>query len=297
MRTLLPFFGIFILALAACERDITIDLPDGEQSVMVEGYVETGLPPYLILSRTQPFFDPIGQNTLNNLPVSGAEVTLSDGVDTVKLLEIDTVINNFAIRGFYIAVDANSGLPVMTGTPGRTYRLEVITGSGEVIRSVAKLQSPISLDSTWFRVQENLDSLGWAWARLSDPDTLGNCYRWMAKRLGKDDFFIPPFGSTFEDKFINGRSFDFAYNRGSIQNSQADEDLNEEAGFFKKGDTIVVKFSAVDFATYEFWRDAENQLGNNGSPFAVPANIKSNIQGGKGLFATYSTTYDTIIAR
>lgn len=297
MRNIQLLLVICLLAVAACERDVTLDLPDGEQSVMVEGYVETGLPPYVILSRTQPYFDPIGQGTLNNLPVTDAQVTLSDGVNTVKLTEIDTVINNVSVRGFYIAADVSSGIPLMTGIPGRTYDLEVKISSVEILRSRATLHLPVALDSTWFKVQENLDSLGWAWGRLSDPDTLGNYYRWMTKRKGEDDFFIPPFGSIFEDKFINGRSFDFAYNRGSIQNSQANEDLNEEAGFFKKGDTIIVKFSTIDKGTYEFWRDAENQLGNNGSPFAVPANIKSNIQGGKGLFATYSPTFDTIIAR
>ncbi|MBK9319417.1 MAG: hypothetical protein IPM91_11735 [Bacteroidetes bacterium] len=38
-------------------------------------------------------------------------------------------------------------------------------------------------------------------------------------------------------------------------------------------------------------------MANNGSPFAVPSNVKSNIIGGRGLFATYSVAYDTIIAR
>lgn len=285
-----------VLFLASCEKNIDLDLPDASSKIVVEGYVEAGFVPYVILSRSQNYFDPIGQSTLNNLPISGAVVTISNGVDTVQLTEVDTTVNGVSVSGFYIALDPNTLVPTMLGIPETTYHLHIVTAEGEVATSSSFLPPPIALDSTWFKIQENLDSLGFVWAKLNDPDTIGNYYRWFAKRLNEDDYFIAPFGSTFEDKFINGQNFDFAYNRGTIQNSTAEEDNNEEAGFYKKGDTIIVKFCTVDKSTYEFWRDAENQLGSAGSPFAVPSNIKSNIQGGRGLFATYSASYDTVIA-
>lgn len=296
MRYLLLFL-IPVMALTSCEKDITLDLPKGDPVVIVDGYVETGFPPYIILSRSQGYFDPIGYNTLNNLPVRNAQVFISNGADTVQLTEIDTLINGISIGGFYIALDPLTAQPLMLGVPGTDYSLKVITDQGELITSSAKLHQAIHLDSTWFKVQGELDSLGWAWAKLSDPDTLGNNYRWFARRLGKDSQFLAPLGSVFEDKFINGRTFDFATTRGSVLNSAADDDNNEEAGYFKVGDTIIVKFTTVDAGTFEFWRDAENQLGSSGSPFAVPSNIKSNIVGGRGLFATYSASFDTIICR
>ncbi len=296
MRKLL-FLLLILLAFGACEKDITVDLPQGSVQVVVDGVVENGLPPYVFLSRSQGYFDPIGVNTLNNLPLRGATVILSDGVDTVQLVEVDTIINGLSIGGFYSALDPDAGQILMIGTPGRTYSLYVTTDQGEEVSAEAILHAPQPLDSLWFQVQGELDSLGWAWARLSDPDTLGNNYRWFAKRLGKDAFFIPPFGSVFEDKFINGRTFDFASSRGAVLNSTAEDDISEEAGFFKRGDTIVVKFCTIDAGTFSFWRDAENQLGGSGSPFSVPSNIKSNINGGLGIFATYSAVFDTVIAQ
>lgn len=295
MRNLLVLLAV--LLMAACEKNIDIDLKNSESKIVVEGYVEAGFVPYVILSRSQDFFAPIGPSTLNNLPLRGAIVTISDGTDTVQLLEVDTTINGVQVGGFYIALDPQTLLPTLIGTPGTTYTLQVRTGNGEAVSSTALLPPPVALDSTWFKVQEDFDSLGFVWAKLKDPDTIGNHYRWFAKRLTKDAFFIAPFGSTFEDRFINGQRFDFAYNRGSIQNSTAEEDRNEEAGFYKKGDTIVIKFCTVDRSTFEFWRDAENQLGSSGSPFAVPSNVKSNILGGRGLFATYTASYDTVIAQ
>jgi hypothetical protein len=210
---------------------------------------------------------------------------------------LDTVINGTSIGGIYAALDPVSFFPIMIGTAGLTYTLDILTSDGKRVTSTTKLQAPVPLDSTWFEIQEGKDTLGFTWAFLSDPDTTDNCYRWFSKRINKDDQFFAPFGSAFEDKFINGQTFKFGFNRATIQNSTAADDNNEEAGFFKIGDTIVVKFCTIDKSTYEFWRDAETQLGNNGSPFAVPSNIKSNINGGIGLFASYSPSYDTIIAR
>ena len=182
----------------------------------------------------------------------------------------------------------------MKGVLGRTYSLHIKTKSDEIVTAITTLQKRVPLDSVWFKIQESLpgnDTLGYVWATLHDPDTLNNCYRWMAMRVGKDSTFIPPFGSVFEDRFVNSTTFDFAYNRGSIFNSTADDDENDEAGFFKKGDSIIVKWCAIDRSTYEFWRDAETQLSNNGSPFATPSVIRSNVVGGLGLFASYSPSY------
>ncbi len=155
----------------------------------------------------------------------------------------------------------------------------------------------VPLDSVWFKIQEGKDSLGYVWAHLRDPDTLGNCYRWFAKRLGKDKSFIAPSGSVFEDKFINGKEFDFAYNRGSVPNSNAEDDNNEEAGFFKAGDTIEVKFCTITYESYQFWRQAENQSGSAGSPFGSPAVFPTNIKGGIGIFEAFNPTFYTVIAK
>jgi len=293
------FLYLIVIAIffSSCEENISLDLPREDPRVVVDGYVETGLPPYVLLSRSSSYFDPINPGALNSFAESGAFVTINDGVKTVQLIELDTVVNGISLKGFYAALDSVTKLPTMFGEEGRTYQLTIITKDNQQLSSTAKLQPHIALDSTWFKVQENLDSLGLAWAHLTDPDTIGNYYRWMAKRITKDDLFLAPLGSAFEDKFINGQSFDFNALRGQIPNSTKPDDIKEEAGLFKKGDTIIVKFCAVDRGTFEFWRDAETQISNNGSPFAVPSNIKSNITGGLGVFATYSPAYDTIIAQ
>jgi Domain of unknown function (DUF4249) len=291
--------SILFLFFISCEKDITVDLPKPESKLVVDGYVETGKPVYIFLSRNSPYFAPIDPS-LANAGESGATVTVSDGTQTVTLPEVPIVIDGLTLRGLYLALNLSTFDTLMKGETGRTYTLNITTVNGENLTAITTLRQTVPLDSVWFEIQETLpgnDSLGYLWATLKDPDTLNNCYRWLAYRPGKDSTFIAPFGSAFEDKFVNGKRFNFAYQRGKVLFSSADDDNNEEDGFFKKGDSVIVKFCAIDRSTYEFWRDAETQIANNGSPFSLPAPIRSNINGGLGIFASYSPYYFSLRAR
>ncbi|MBL0340484.1 MAG: DUF4249 domain-containing protein [Bacteroidetes bacterium] len=276
---------IAISLLSACERDITVDLPVPEKQLVIEGYINPGSPAYIFISSTDAFFAPYDQASLISAAIKDAIVTITDGVNT------DTLVAPLPDVGYlYIS-------PSLIGEIGKTYFLKVETSDGKVATSITHIESPVGLDSVWFKIQQGKDSLGWTWARLNDPATPANSYRWFAKRLGKDDDFIAPIGSVIEDKFFNGLSFDFAYNRGAVPNSTAADDSNEEQGFFKTGDTIVVKFASITKESFDFWRSAETQASSNGNPFGSPAPLQSNIEGGIGVWEGFSFTLDTIVAQ
>lgn len=279
------FIIAVILFLTSCERDITVDLPQPESKIVVEGYIEAGKPAYVLISKSTGYFAPFDSASLINSAVKNAVVIISDGTITDTLIQLSSQYG-------YLYISAK-----ITGEEGRAYNLRIITQEGQELVVSTFVHPAVTLDSVWFKTVDNNDSLGFAWAHLTDPDTLGNSYRWFAKRLGKDKDFIAPIGSAFEDKFINGKSFDFGYNRGSIPNSTAADDNNDERGFFKTGDTIVIKFTSIGRESFEFWRSAEAQYANNGNPFAAITYLKSNITGGIGIFEGYSLSYDTIIAR
>ncbi len=274
-----------IALMSSCEKDITVDLPQPEKQLVIEGYITPGAPAYVFISSTDAFFAPVDAATLISATIKDAIVTITDGII------VDTLLAPLPGLGYlYVS-------PHLTGEIGKTYFLKVVTQDGKVATSVTHIESPVPLDSVWFEVQQGLDTLGWAWARVTDPVVPGNSYRWFAKRLGKDDDFIAPLGSVIEDKFFNGLSFNFAYNRGQVPNSNAEDDNNEEAGFFKIGDTIVVKFASITKESFDFWRAAETQASSNGNPFGSPAPLKSNINGGIGIWEGFSFTLDTIVAQ
>ena len=273
--------------LYSCEKNITVDLPEVEQKIVVEGYIEPGEKAVVMLTRSASFFAPVDSASLISYLVANALVTVSDGITTDTL--IATIDTNYYVPLLYKS-------QTLVGQIGRTYTLTVVA-DGKTLTSVTTIPQPVPLDSVWFKIQEGRDSLGFAWAHLTDPDTIGNCYRWFAKRLHKDKRFLTPPGSVFEDKFINGKSFDFAYNRGTEPNSTAEDDNDGARGFFKTGDTIAVKFCAIDRTHFEFWRKADQQINSNGNPFGSPAPIPTNINGGLGIWGGNASTYDTIIAQ
>lgn len=311
MKTKTIYLTLMALSLFvfSCERDADIEIPGGDPKLVVEGWIEPGNPPIVLLKKSQPYFGTSNFTDLSQIFVHGATITVSDGSYSATLFEICTSSVPDSLLPF---VSAFLGVDTATlseldfcaytsfdtniyGVIGKNYSLSINSG-GTILTSVTSLPQPVALDSAWFKLNETSDSLGHAWARMTDPDTLGNAYRWYAMRQNEDLSFIAPIGSAFEDKFINGTSFDFAYNRGDNDFAATPEDPAER-GYFKKGDTIIVKFCTIDRDHYMFWRTYETQIVNNGNPFAAPAPVKSNINGGLGVWGGLSPSYDTIIAQ
>jgi hypothetical protein len=292
---ILFFLFTGIISLCSCEKNVTVDIPQAESKLVVEGYVENGKFPYVILSKTLPFFGSVNTENVTQNTVQNAVITISNGITTVTLTQLPGY-------GIYYTTS-----PDMIGVAGKSYSLKVVS-DGTILTAITSIPPAVPLDSAWFKIDGNRDSLGFIWAHLHDPDTLGNNYRWFAQRINhytygletgqmKDTTFVTPRGSVFEDKFFNAKSFDFGYNRGSLPNSDKEDDNNDERNFFKRGDTIVIKFASIDRAHFEFWRTEETQAGSNGNPFGSPAFVTSNINGGLGIWGGYNSTYDTVIAR
>jgi len=252
---------------------------------------------------------------LANTFVSGANIEVSVDGETTTLDEICT--SNLSpvelelaseLLGLSVTEIQSLGLCVYTtfdllGEEGKVYDLVVETEE-ETVTSSTKIDYAVPLDSLWFEIWSDTDTLGFIWGILSDPDTAGNNYRWYSQRVNsypgepgipKDSRYIPPTNSVSEDSFFNGLQFEFGFNRGQEFNSNKEDDNNEEAFFFKLGDTVAVRPVTINSDAYRFYRGLEEQVTSNGSPFALPENIESNIEGGLGIWAGFGPTYDTII--
>ena len=72
--------GCLLLLFSSCEREITVDLPQGNSHIVVEGYIENGTNPYVILTKDVPYFASINLSELQDLFIKGASVKVSDGV-------------------------------------------------------------------------------------------------------------------------------------------------------------------------------------------------------------------------
>ena len=294
--------------LSSCVKDADIDIPGAEEKLVVEGFIEPGMPPIVILTRNKPYFGTSNFGSFEDLLVHNANVVVSDGMNTVQLTEICT--GNLP-DSILLLISSITGLDTLTlqsinfclystfnsnifGQYNRNYSL-TINAEGKTLTAVTQIPNPVALDSIWYKNEAPYTDRGFCWARLNDPDTIGNAYRWFAMRKGVDNGFASPIGGSFEDKFIDGQSFEFAYNRAR---SESDGAANAEYfGYFKTGDTIIVKFCTIDLEHYQFWRTYDTQVINNGNPFAAPTSINSNINGGLGVWGGYGVSYDTTIAQ
>ena len=72
---------VFLLIFAACEKEITLDLPESSNQVVLEGAIYEGEYPELRISKTLDFYDASGVEML-----SGAVATFSDNVGNEYLL-------------------------------------------------------------------------------------------------------------------------------------------------------------------------------------------------------------------
>jgi len=276
-----------VLLFISCEKEISVDLPQVEQKIVVDGGIFVGQSAVVSLTWSAGYFDPIDSASIANYVISSALVTVNDGT-TIDTLQFTVDLNRpipFVFRGNNVI-----------GQAGRTYVLTVVA-DGKTVTSTTTIPTAVPLDSVWFKPEIPGDTLGFAWAYLSEPAGVGNGYRWYTKRLNKDATFLAPFGSTFDDTFVDGKSFEFAYSRPSVNGSTAPDDNNQERGYFKTGDTIVVQFCSIGFHEADFFRTFEIEVSNNGNPFAAPGVIESNVEGGFGVFCGYNPTYDTIICQ
>jgi hypothetical protein len=321
MRSPKPFHAFLLLALTAlvaCEKEITVDLPETEARIVVEGTIATGQPPLVILTRTQSFFAPTSISSIANSFVSEATVTVYDGSTThlldrvcSSLIPPELLEEAAAASGIDVGLLASANICIWTkldnsllGEEGRSYRLEVQTDGKDLV-STTTIPHAVTLDSLWFKLalqRPNDDSLGFIWARITDPDTLGNHYRWLAQRTNagpdgtpKDKGFVAPFFSVFEDRFANGLTFDFNFNRGARPFSNAADDDNEERGFFKRGDTVVVRLASIDEASFAFYTSFQNNVASAGDVFSNPANVVSNVQGGMGVWSGWGIRDHTVV--
>ena len=285
MKRLVYTLLLPLLAWYGCRKDVVLKMPNYEQKVVVEASIETGSPATVFLSYSVPYFGEFDFTKPDSAFVKGAVVSITDGVKSETLTEADP-----AIGYFYYGLN-------LRGEVGKSYTLTV-TLNGKSFSASTSIRQPVALDSLFFRGDTPKDSLGFIWQRFSEPAGAGNYYRWYAKRLGRDNFYAAPFNSVFDDKFVDGKQFEFGYDRGPQPNQLQQNREDPERGYYKRGDTVVVKFCHIGKREFDFWNTYYQNKLSNSNPFSSPANIASmftDYREAFGAFVGYSPVFDTIV--
>jgi len=302
MKTPLSFTGItyvalllFCFCLAACQKELNINLKPGPQQLVVQGEIENGGPPVILLTHSIGFFSSVDFSSLQDIFVHQATVTVSDGVRTVPLKEY--VIDTLGSTKFYFwTVDTGNLASALFGQLGGYYTLTIVTG-GKTYTSTVKIPYPKGPDSLYLTTP-NIKGRATPphalelFCSYADPDTLGNYVRYFTRR--NSESFYP--GGLYSDEFVNGKYISnvdlFA---GFDDSTKANTD---SLLFFYPGDTVTLRWCEVDKSVYDFWNTYQFSVQAGANPFATPINIKSNINGGAlGVWCGYGTLYSTLIVK
>lgn len=285
--------GVLALLLSACEKEIKLDLPDAETKVVVEGVIENGQHPYVVLTRSSSYFAPVNE-WIDNLFIDDATVVVTDGTITDTLtLTLDYEL--FAPLPFLVYKSNN-----IVGEVGKTYDLTIVA-EGQTLNASTTITTPVPLDSLWFQREPGAeaDTLGYVWAQLSDPPELGNNYAWFSQQLGYDSRLLAPRGYTFDDKFFNGSTISFPYQRADDplkDDAIEEQDSTVHGWFYSEGDTIVIKFCTMDYAHYKFRDILEDVAESGDNPFSSPATVPTNIkENGLGYWGGFGCALDTVV--
>ena len=312
------YLFLISIILLSCQEEITLNLPQAEEKLVVEGAIEPGFPPYVILTKNQGYFDPISDNPLLDIIVNDVDTVKvwyynANGEKEIRILEqipgldslppIYTDLSYFSIANNY-----------EFSQEGETYYLE-IKWNNEIVTAETTIPEPTPLDCLWVEESETAEKDFKCVIRAvySDPGDIQNNVLIKSKRLehwkdstngqiknNNDPQLI--LVDAGPDILINGESFETYFPRpkeeGGVPSGfyntfhyKTFDNNGTEDTVFLPHDIVLIKFCQIDEPSLKFWRGVVRQFTTNGNPFSEPMNLVSNINNGLGGWTGYGATY------
>lgn len=287
------WMAVFILlCLYSCEKNINFDLKQSEPVLVVDAEIENAKAPIVMLSKSLSFFDKINPQILAGSFVHNADVFISNGVTTHKLKEYSYPLTP-GYNAFYYSIDSADLATAFMGELNKKYSLKIISEAKEYNASVGIPPLATYPDSVWLKpAPQNPDTNKRVlFIKAKDPAGLGNYVRYFTKK--NKERFLPGENSVYDDQVIDGTTYEVQLPQGIDRNNR----LSGDSNFFKKGDTVTLKFCNIEKPIYTFWSTLEFAYQSIGNPFAQPNKVIGNISNGAlGAFCGYASWYRTVIA-
>lgn len=264
-----------ILAAISCEDKV--DLPESMPQIVVEGWIEDGGNPVVIVTTSVPVNETLTDlSELQNHVVNWAKVTVSDGEEEIVLTGQRN--DNYFPPYIYTTV-------FMTGKVGRKYDLKV-EYSNRTVTASTTIPAPKSLEYIKVTKASVKDSMYSIVGGLKDDPRTKDYYKVFTKVRDKDKTYVSSFLGLTDDEIL-----DEAIREIPINNGTGIVGENLEA-FFTAEDFVSVRFCTLDKESWTYWNDFEEvqSLASN-MLFPISTDIRSNIKGGLGYWAGYGSSY------
>lgn len=271
-----------IVLLNSCTPELDFGNIDFEPQIVVEGWIENGTRANVLLTQWLPLYSEGKEVPAMDIPIKWAKVTLSDGErEEVLVGRMDqSYISSFVYTS-----------SVIKGEYGKKYYLKV-EYSGKTVTAETYIPEPVKIDA--FTVSKCEDDFYSISAEFKDDPEQEDYYKFFSKVISDNKRFLPSFMGTINDKGYDDHTIDVVVNRG-LKIGKSDIKYTP---YYELDDTVVVKLTRLPKDAYLFWSDYENEVMNGKNPlFPSTTNLKSNINGGKGIWAGYAKDEKIIIIK
>lgn len=288
------------LLLTGCQTEIEVELPEYSPKLVIEGSIENGAPAMVVITRSIPYFSEMDLQYLkDSVLVMDAEVSIATSDGESERLSFQYCNDSplyFAYKGSHILGKENTAYTLTVKWGGKTY--------------TAKTSIPQSfdIDSLWFDCPSDLvnaDTMRTLRVLLTDDAATADYYRFQVKvncARFSDRLWVSTLPPAFDDRTFNGLTFNYELERYGVSSILSANMSEDEARYYRRlsfrpGDTVFVKHSRMDYATYRFLATGGYEAVMGSNPFMNPAPVVSNIDGVGvlGAWCGYASKTDTII--
>jgi hypothetical protein len=271
-----------LIFLVSCSREDYVKSVDGESKIVVEGWIEQGDVPQVILSRSIPINATIDSTTIFDYFIRSAKVTVSDG-ENEEVLSLRSDKERVPPYVYY-------GSKII-GEVGKTYALK-IEYLNRVIKATTSIPSVVAIKSAEYVKENSADTTGFIHLEFNDPVLEKNYYQ-IETRLDKvEPIFVPALYGNLNDENFISPSVSLQVTRGVYALSKT-----KYKPYFKDGDLVFVKLRTMSKDGFDFWNSWQNEIINGRSPiFPANTSLKSNIKGGIGIWEGYGQSTISIQA-
>ncbi len=257
--------------LPSCGKDAG-EVP-GEASLVVEGWIENGAHPVVMVSESLPMVTgaSISARDIVSHIAKWARVSVSDGEKTV-------VLTGMADAGYFPPYIFTSS--EITGEVGKTYTLSV-TYKDYSASAVTTIPAPVPVDTVYVKKMA-LDSLATLAVGFTDPPAPGHYYRLFTRTVGVDSHYHPSALANASDEDMTG------YAEMNLYSTQRLMDYIDYPNI-REGDEIWIKLCTQSEESYEYWNAFEATImANAGNMKNVrKAGISMNLEGALGYWTGY----------
>ena len=278
MRAIVCFIVFVAAMLTSCDED---HLAVTQPQLVVEGWIEDGGYPVVIVTSSIPISEEyMPAETLSDYIVRWATVTVYCGEDSA-------VLTGKYDKGYFPPYIYTTSR--MKGEQGKNYSLKV---EYKDMVATATTTIPPRPDVMRFRLEkcEDSDTMYQVKAVFTDNKEEKNYYQLFSKVGAENKQYLASYLGSIDDDVL-GDTTEVAVYRGHEVLSTMDY-----TPYFRPNDTISVKLSQIDEASFHFWDDYIKILSLSHNPFMAPQrSIRYNIVNGSGYWCGMNSVKDYFV--